>query len=173
MKKVLVFLLVAVLLAGCGAEETFETVEDILPVEPVAAPQQFFVSLPEEAASPTFQDDSGAELYVCQDYTITKQILESGDLEKTIKTLTGKSREELQVIKTMQETCDRYDFVWTAAGEDGLQTGRACILDDGNYHYALSAMAEETKAGSLRQTFQEMFDSCKLLDPEVNLSTGS
>ena len=173
MKKVLVFLLVAVLLAGCGAEETFETVEDILPVEPVAAPLQFFVSLPEEAASPTFQDDSGAELYVCQDYTITKQILESGDLEKTIKTLTGKSREELQVIKTMQETCDRYYFVWTAAGEDGLQTGRVCILDDGNYHYALSAMAEETKAGSLRQTFQEMFDSCKLLDPEVNLSTGS
>ena len=173
MKKVLVFLLVAVLLAGCGAEETFKTVEDILPVEPVTAPLQFFVSLPEEAASPTFQDDSGAELYVCQDYTITKQILESGDLEKTIKTLTGKSREELQVIKTMQETCDRYDFVWTAAGEDGLQTGRACILDDGNYHYALSAMAEETKAGSLRQTFQEMFDSCKLLDPEVNLSTGS
>jgi len=173
MKKVLVFLLVALLLVGCGAEETFETVEDILPVEPVAAPQQFFASLPEEAAAPTFQDDSGGELYVCKDYTISKQILESGDLEKTIKTLTGKSSEELQVIKTMQETYDRYDFVWTAAGEDGLQTGRACILDDGNYHYTLSTMAEETKSGALRQTFQDMFDSCKLLDPDVNLSTGS
>jgi len=49
----------------------------------------------------------------------------------------------IQVIKTAQDTYERYDFVWTAAGEDGLQTGRACILDDGNYHYALSAMAEE------------------------------
>lgn len=172
MKKGIVLLLLAALLTGCGAEETFETVEDIIPAEPVASPQQFFVSLPDEAATPTFQDDSG-ELYVCQDYTISKQILESGDMEKTVKTVTGQSQEDMDIIKTFYGNCDRYDFVWTAAGEEGLQLGRACILDDGDFHYILSTMAREEAAGELRDTLQDMYDSCKLLDPEINLSTGS
>lgn len=173
MKKILMCLLLLVFLAGCGAEPTFETVEDPIPVEPVAVQQQFFVSLPQEAAAPTFDDGNGAELYVCQGYTISKQILESGDLEKTIQTLCGQSPEELQILKTKQETADRYEFVWTTAGEDGLQLGRACILDDGNYHYTLTALAEEASSGELQEVFQDMFDSCTLLDPEVNLRTGS
>lgn len=172
MKKLIVLLLLTSMLLGCGAEETFEVVEDVIPVEPVAAPQQFFVSLPDDALTPTFQDDSG-ELYVCQDYTISKQILPSGDLEKTVNTLTGLSREDIQIIQTFYEGADRYDLVWTAAGEEGLQLGRACILDDGNYHYVLSTLAEEEAAGQLRDTLQDMYDSCKLLDPDVNLSTGS
>ena len=173
MKKILAVLMIAALLCGCGAQETFETVEDLIPVEPVASPQQFYISLPEEAVSPTFQEDDSAEMYVCSGYTISKQITESGDLEKTLKNLTGKTAEELQIIKTQTDFYDRYDFVWTAAGEDGLQLGRACILDDGNFHYALSVMAEEDTAGELQPTMQEMFNSCKLLDPDINLRTGS
>ena len=173
MKKVLLLLVLTLCLSGCGEKESFETVSDALIEEVTPVCQQFVAKLPEEAAAPTFQDDSGGELYVCQDYTISKQILDGGDLEKTIQTLTGKSSEELQVIKTIHETYDRYDFVWTAAGEDGLQLGRACILDDGNYHYTLSTLTEEASAGELRQTLSDMYESCTLLDPEVNLRTGS
>lgn len=172
MKKVFVLFLLTALLTGCKTQETFETVSDQVIAEPVAVQQQFLVSLPEEAATPTFQDDSQA-LYVCEGYTISKQILESGDLEKTIQTLSGKSRSELDVIQTIGQNYDRYDFVWTSAGEEGLQLGRACILDDGNYHYALTTMAQEEAAGDLRQTIQDMFDSCRLMDPDINLSTGS
>ena len=172
MKKLFGLLLITSMLLGCGAEETFEVVEDVIPVEPVAVPQQFFVSLPDEAVTPTFQGD-GEELYVCQGYTISKQIQDSGDMEKTVNTLTGHSQEDIQIIKTFYDNCDRYDLVWTAAGEEGLQLGRACILDDGNYHYILSTLAGEDTAGQLRDTFQDMYDSCKLLDPDVNLSTGS
>lgn len=172
MKKLIVLLLLMSMLVGCGAEETFEVVEDVIPVEPVAAPQQFFVSLPDETMTPTFQDDSG-ELYVCQDYTISKQILESGDMERTVQTLTGQSQDDIQIIETFYDDCDRYDLVWTAAGEESLQLGRACILDDGNYHYILSTLAGEETAGQLRDTLQDMYDSCKLLDPDINLSTGS
>ena len=90
-----------------------------------------------------------------------------------VKTLTGKPSEELQIIKTVHDTHDRYDFVWTAAGEEGLQLGRACILDDGNYHYTLSTLAQEQASGALQKTFSDMYDSCKLISPEVNLRTGS
>ena len=173
MRKVWILLLLMLFLTGCGAQETFEILEDEIPVLEVHAPQQFFVSLPEEAAAPTFQDDTGSELYVCEGYTVSKQILEAGDMEKTVKTLTGKGQEELQILKTMTDTWNRYDFVWTSTGEEGLQLGRACILDDGNYHYILSTLAEENRAGQLRETFSDMYESCKLLDPEVNLRTGS
>ena len=172
MKKVIVLFLLTALLTGCKAQETFETVEDLPVVEIAAAPQQFFVALPEDAATPTFQSDT-EELYVCEDYTISKQILERGDLERTIKILTGKSREDLEVIQTAQETYDRYDFVWTSAGEEGLQLGRACIFDDGNYHYTLTTMTREESFDGVREKIQDIFDSCKLLDPDVNLSTGS
>ena len=172
MKKRFILFLLAALLTGCKAQETFETVEDLPVVETAAVAQQFFVALPEDAASPTFQSDT-EELYVCEAYTISRQIMESGDLKKTIKTLTGKSQDDLEVIQTMQETYDRYDFVWTSAGEEGLQLGRACILDDGNYHYTLTTMTREESFDGVRETVQDMFDSCKLLDPEVNLSTGS
>lgn len=172
MKKLFVLLLLTSMLVGCGAEETFEVVEDVIPVEPVAAPQQFYVTMPDDALTPTFQNDS-EELYVCQDYTISKQILPSGDLEKTVNTLTGLSQQDIQMLKTFQENNDRYDLVWTAAGEDGLQVGRACILDDGNYHYVLSTLAPEETSGRLRDTLQYMYDSCKLMDPSIDLSTGS
>lgn len=171
-KKVIVLCLLTALLTGCKAQETFETVEDLPVVEATAVAQQFFVALPEEAASPTFQSD-GEELYVCEDYTISKQILESGDLERTLQMLSGKNREDLDVIQTAQDTFDRYDFVWTSAGEEGLQLGRACILDDGNYHYTLTTLTREESFPKVRETIQDMFDSCKLLDPDVNLSTGS
>lgn len=165
--------MLALLLTGCKTQETFETVEDVTPIQPVAAAQQFFVALPDDAAAPTFQDEDGSELYICQGYTISKQILPGGDLHKTVKTLTGKSSEDLQLLKTRQDGCDRYDFVWTSAGEEGLQLGRACILDDGNYHYALTTMAQEESAEALRETFQEMYASCSLMDPDINLDTAS
>lgn len=173
MKKVVLFCMLALLLTGCKTQQTFETVEDIAPVEPVAAPMQFFADLPDSAATPTFQGEDGTELYVCQDYTISKQILESGDFEKTVRTLSGKTTDDLQILKTKQGSYDRYDFVWTSAGEDGLQVGRACVLDDGNYHYALTTMTQEESPEDLREALQEMFATCSLLDPDINLHTGS
>ena len=162
MKKVLAILLVVLLLTGCGGQETFETVDDMLPVEPVASPQQFFVSLPDEAAAPTFQDETGGELYVCQGYTISKQILESGDLEKTVQTLSGRPKEELQILKTVWSGFDRYDFVWASAGEGGDQLGRAVILDDGDYHYTMAVTRPSNTTETSQITWSQVFSSFAL-----------
>lgn len=172
-KRLYCCLLLSLLLCGCGAEPTLETVEDIIPVEAAAIPQQIYIPMPEEASSPTFQDDTGMEVYLCRGYTVAKQILPSGDLEKTVMQICGQSKENLAIMERMQEEAKRYDFCWTSAGEEGLQLGRACILDDENYHYVVSAMATETEAGNLRDTWDDMFASCRLLRPELDLSTGS
>ena len=173
MKKLVLSILLAALLCGCKAEPTWETIEDVLPVETVPVAQQLFVLMPSDAAKPTLQEESAGELYLCDGFTLTKQITQSGDVEKTVKNISGQDYDQLQVMKTNQGDLKRYDFVWTAAGEEGLQLGRACILDDGNYHYAVSTMAGETEAGTLRQTWADIFASCRLLSPETNLSTGS
>lgn len=173
MKKICLCVLVAVLLCGCSAEPAWETVEDIVPVETVPTALQLYIPLPEDASQPTFQEETAGELYLCDGYTLTKQTLQSGDLSKTVKSICGLDKEQVQLMKTVQDGQDRYDFVWTAAGEDGLQLGRACILDDGNYHYAVSTMAGEETAGQLRETWQDIFSCCRLISPTANLSTGS
>ena len=74
MKKILVFALVTILLSGCAAEETLETVADDL-VQPVMAePAEIAVSLPGEAAIPTMEGDTG-RMYLASDYEIYIQTL--------------------------------------------------------------------------------------------------
>ena len=162
MKKWFVILTFAALLSGCGAEETFETVADVVQEVPVMAARQFYVSLPEEAATPTFQDEA-QQLYVCEDYTISKQIFAGGDLEKTVNSVTGMKTSDLQILKTVHHTYDRYDFVWTAAAEEGLQVGRASIYDDGNYHYVLSSTVSADLIEEYQEIWNGIFESFKLL----------
>jgi hypothetical protein len=49
---------------------------------------------------------------------------------------------------------ERYEFVWTSAVDGGEQIGRATILDDGDYHYVLSA----TVGAELIEEYQEIWN---------------
>lgn len=171
MKKIVIaLLLVALFAAGCSRQETMETVGDVLVQQTAAPMQQVVVDLPKEAALPTMETEDG-KLYLCENYTISQQIMESGDLERTVRAVSGYSREDLKVMETAWEKVKRYDFVWTAAGETEDQVCRACILDDGSYHYVLTAFADASQAGQLQDTWREMFNSFRLISPEI--STGS
>ena len=172
MKKFLLLLMLPVLLAGCGAQPTLETVNDVL-IQPVAAPMhQILVELPKEAASPTMETESG-KLYICDSFTVSQQTLTGGDMEKTIQNVSGFDQDDLKIMQTNWDNAKRYDFVWTAAGEGEAQVCRACILDDGNYHYVLTATANASNGGQLQAVWREMFDSFRLVSPEMPLDTGS
>ena len=173
MKKICVLMLLTVFLSGCRAEQTWETVEDIVPAEVLPVAQQLYVPLPDGASQPTFREETSGELYLCDGYTLTKQITESGDLSKTVESIFGMDSDQLQIMKTIQDDQERYDFVWTAAGEDGLLLGRACILDDGTYHYSVSTMAAEEDSVRVREEWQDIFSCCRLISPTADLSTGS
>lgn len=173
MKKCILILILLGMLSGCAAPEVYETVSDTLETTPAAKPMQMILDMPQEAAQPTLQKETTEKLYHCDGYTLSLQTLAGGDLEKTLKTVTGRSREELTVIETRADHGSRYDCVWTAAGETGLQLGRACVLEDGNYHYVLSVMAPEEETGRLREVWQNLFETCRLVDGDKNLNTGS
>ena len=158
MRKLLVILSVLLLLSGCGGEETMETVADEVLVAVSAQPKQIQVDLPEEAVLPAMESDSGV-LYICRNFDVSIQTLEGGDLPQTIRTLSGMEPEELTLIQTEAGDQTRTEFVWTSAGETGDQVCRAAILDDGNYHYVLTAMIDAEKAWQYQEIWNGMFET--------------
>lgn len=157
MKKLLVLMLM-LLLCGCGAEETFETVADEMVLQVLAQPREILLTLPEETMLPAMKSDGGT-IYFCDGYDVTVQTLASGDLDATIRQISGFAGEELTVMETACGGFDCYEFVWTAATDFGEQVGRAMILDDGSYHYVLTAMAPAEKAANYQEIWNGLFET--------------
>ena len=60
-----------------------------------------------------------------------------------------------------------YECVWVSAGEGGDQIGKMRLLDDGDHHYVLSVMAPAEKAEQLADTWDKLFASFHLGEPET------
>lgn len=161
LKKLWLAMAFALLLGGCGSQETFETVSDVQDAPVAAQAAKIQVQLPPEAAAPAVQSDAG-RLYLCGDYEIALQTMESGDLDATVRSLCGYGREDVTVLETEQEGIRRYSFVWATLGEQGQQVGRAAILDDGTHHYTLSVLCNADTAGEHSLAWQEMFSSFRI-----------
>ena len=173
MRKLWIVLPLVLLLMGCGEKPTMETVTD-LPAEPVVSTvRRVQIQLPKELSAPTLQEESAGQLYICDDYSVTLQTVSSGDLQKTIRDATGMAQDTLQIQKNQQGDTKRYQFVWSTNGETGTQVGRCCILDDGTYHYVLTALADEGVAGDLQPVWREMFTSFCLATEREPVNSGS
>ena len=160
-KKCLLIFAMLLFLSGCGAEETMETISDDIITPVIAQMRQMFVELPEEAASPAVESGSD-RLYLCENYEISIQTMESGDLSATIQTVCGYDLDDLTVMHTIQDGADCYEFVWSTMTEQGEFVGRAKILDDGNYHYILTVLGQAEKARSNHPVWLYMFDTFTL-----------
>ena len=162
MKRMIVLMTVLGLLSGCGAAETYELVTDE-PVQQVSAqPREMHFFLAEETAMPAMETDSG-KLYLCGEYDVMSQIFDGGDLERTIRQVSGFSPNDLTVIQTESEDVKRTEFVWTSAAEEGHRICRATILDDGNYHYVLSATVPAEKIEEYQEIWNGIFETFKLI----------
>ena len=163
MKKLIFALSFLLLLTGCAAQETFETVSDQNMQPVMATLQQLTLMLPEEAAAPAMESPEQGKLYLCDGYTLTVQTMVSGDLDQTLQHLTGFTRDQLTVMETEQADVRRIQCVWTAAGEGGDCVGRALVLDDGNYHYVLSATVPAEKIEEYQEIWNGIFETFKLI----------
>ena len=162
MKKWTVLFLLLLLLTGCAGQGDFETVGDVYAPE-LLTPKRVVLTLPSDAAVQTLSGDGG-RLYLCDGYTVSVQTVEGGNLEETLRQVTGFSADRLTLLETERDGLRSYSCVWTAAGEGGDQIARTVILDDGNFHYAVTAMAPSESAGALSNTWQEIFQSVKLVN---------
>lgn len=162
MRRIWMAAALALLLSGCGAKETLETVSDTI-IEPVpAAPAQISVRLPDNAVAPVLESES-EQVYLCEDYEIVVETHASGDLDATIAAISGYDREQLTVMQTQQDGAARYDFVWVSAGESGDRLGRAVILDDGSYHYCMSVLRDAENQEKSQVVWSDVFASFSLV----------
>lgn len=152
--------MLSLLLAGCGAQPTFETVGDSqVFVQPVQ--RQIRVSMPSDTVLPVMETETG-QLYIWRDYEIAVQTLAGGDLDATVRSLCGFGRDRVEILQTAADGFERYDFVWSAAGETGDRVGRACVISDGAYHYCLSAMADAGHGEELREQWNGIFETFRV-----------
>lgn len=158
----ILLVLVSLLLCGCSAQETFETVLDALDAGEIEPAKQVVLELPKDAAVTTMESTDGGVLYLCDGYVLSVQTLSGGDLSRTLKQITGYSKEQLKMMQTRAGQTQKYSCVWTAAGEGGDQVGRAVILDDGSYHYCVSVMADSQVSGELTPAWQKLLASVSL-----------
>lgn len=156
-------MIIALLLTGCSARQTSETISDVYAEETLTAMYEVQLSLPDDAVSPSMEANDGSRMYLCDGYTLTVQRTEAGDLDKTLREISGFSKEELTVMKTSRNDMTCYETVWSAAGEGEDQICRSVILDDGKYHYCVTAMANYSLAGDLSPTWQQILDSVNLV----------
>ena len=162
MKKIGFVFLAALLLAGCSQVETAETVADVWeePIS-VAAPREVRLELPGEAVACAMESDTG-RLYFGDGYEVMVQTLTGGDLNGTIRELTGFDREDITLIQTQAESPQRWEFAWAVAGEGGERVGRGVVLDDGNYHYCLTVLqdADDDDCQIIWSEVVNTFDLC-------------
>ena len=104
-------------------------------------------------------DGNGGKLYTGDGYEVCLETLRSGDLDGTLRAVTGFGKDKLTLLQTKQGSLDRYSCAWTAAGEAGDTVGRCAILDDGLYHYCLVVTAAAEKAGKLGDTIGQILAS--------------
>ena len=158
MKKFVLLVMIALLLSGCSGKQTFETVDDELVQPAVAQQRQVLLQLPEETLLPAMECD-GRTLYLCSGYDVAVQTLSAGDLDATVRQICGFGSENVTIMETAAGDCKCYEFAWTMATDLGEQVGRAMILDDGNYHYTLTATTPADKAQEYQQIWNGMFDT--------------
>ena len=146
------------LLTGCSHNGDFETMKDVYGQQQLPAMREVRYTLPQSASAQAIQSSVG-QLYFCDGYDIALQTFSAGDLDRTLRELTGFSKAALTVIETQIPGGARYECVWSATGEAGDMVCRAAVLDDGNYHYCMTVMAQQEEVLQLAHGWQALFDS--------------
>ena len=162
LKKCWILAALALILSGCAAKETFETLSDSLAQTAMASPRQTDVRLPDNAVAPVLESDS-EQVYLCEDYELIIETMSSGDLNATVQSICGYDTEDLTIMQTQQGDVKRYDFVWASAGEKGERLGRAVILDDGSYHYCMSVLRDAEDTEKTQIVWRNVFNSFALI----------
>ena len=161
LKKIAAMALMLCFLIGCAAEPVFEPVTDVY-AGTAPLPGTLQVMVPEKAAVLAAAGEDTARLYFCDGYTMTVQTLIGGDLDRSLRNLTGYGRDRLTVLETLRQGVTCYSCAWTSAGESGDQVGRLVLLDDGSHHYAVSVMAPATDAGALAEEWEQILSRVTL-----------
>lgn len=159
--RIFVCVLISILLfSGCNKSH-LETLGDPCAVSTVNKPAQLCIKLPDGQSNPVLAQDN-KQLYLFEDLEIAAQTLPGGDLAQTFLDSVGYSIEDLTVIETKVKGLTRYDSVCSVLGEGQEQVVRIVIIDDGLYHYVVTAAVTAEQAEACLADTNYIVDSLSL-----------
>ena len=165
MRYVCLLLTLVSVLCACSAQKEFETLSDQIQYqEPI--PSEVILELPKDIAVSVFSDDNGNMLYISDDYTVETYLMPSGNMDKTILEVTGFHKEDMRIVETETDGVKRYECVWSSVGEGALQNCRTTILDDGDFHYVLTVIGDQSAASKYSDEWLQIFKSYRLNDTD-------
>ncbi len=161
-------MLCAVVLGGCGEAAVTELVTDSIPASAAAGKAyEIAVSVPAEAQNTVLR--RGTEcVYRPEDgrfEIVTKQLL-AESVESAVHQLSGYAAEELSVSGTTRFSMPEYRFAWFVPdGEDGWVC-RAAMLQDGKRFYCVLCRVRESAEENCGQLAMEVFSTVGLFTDE-------
>ncbi len=166
MKRLLVCVVCALLLAGCAEQTEWETVNDTLDaaIETAAIgeePYQIIFSVPMDAVLETFSQSDTRTVYthVDGDYEIEAMVLSTSSIDEVVQELTGFQPDAVETIQTTRFDMPEYRFVWYSSSDEGGYLHRADVLTDTEYSYALVFSTREETGTTYQDCMNEVLDS--------------
>lgn len=139
MKQISIFVLLAciITLTACSVKpsaELFCVSDKIAPPDTPAFALN--ASIPDDAEALT-EEDGERVIYDQGDYKIFRETFRAESADAALRTVTGRDRKSLQVIRLSAYPQEEYRFTWTAAGETGDLACCGKLLYDGTTCYSI------------------------------------
>ena len=160
MKYIALVLAMICILAGCTAEPTWETMKDEL--DQPAVHQEHEVVMDTSASLLSMESEWG-RIYLYEGFDVCIQIQESGDLGRTLQTVTGFQRDELMLVETSGGDFQRFDCAWSAMSADGQMVGRTILFDDGVHHYCITMTTQADHMAEVEDAWLGLITSIRIV----------
>lgn len=95
-------------------------------------------------------------------YEVAVETIMADSLAQLVRELTGFTLDQLDVLQRQQDGMMRYDMAWSAVSEDGNQSCRAAVIDDGLFYYVLTAQIPQELSAQCRSEVEAVFQSFSL-----------
>lgn len=171
MKRAIPFLLVILLLCGCGAERAVtETVCD--EVQPASSwlrdAYAITFAVPDDAEALPVSPAENRRVYLQPDglYEIETRVLLASDVGSAIRQVSGFDADDLDVVRLTRFSMPEYRFAWyRAAGESGMVC-RADLFRDGDRYYVVTVSVREDAGREAHRLATEVFSTVGLFYDE-------
>lgn len=165
MKIGLLLLITALVLSGCTAEPTFETIGNVWEnshAEELPASIEF--GLPDDIVMEVMESDDNCRSYQIGDWMLWTEICNGGDIAATMKMLTG--MEDAEMISHPSGMYSCHETAWAVTEEEGEYVMRAAVIPKGAYHYCLSMKAPVEDARQMGEVFSQILENVYLNDTD-------
>lgn len=167
--KLACLLCVLLVLTGCSAIPTWETVEDMVPSVPASAWQEeaYVIQAGLPAGAALTAESVGCKIYEAGDMEIETTTFLSSDLNSAVKRLSGYEADRVSILQTSRFGMPEYRFAWYSQTAEGGRLYQTDLVMDDAVCYAVVCSMPEDAGGSFTEEVRPVFAAFGLSEGEM------